>query len=51
VGEVSPPSEKNNVYKNCNDLLRVAIFMKDCLDFAIDKGADLNMLGFQCVGE
>ncbi|CAG8476700.1 17897_t:CDS:2 [Cetraspora pellucida] len=50
VGEVSPPSEKNNVYKNCNDLIRVGIFMKDCLDSAIDLGADIKLLGFQCVG-
>ncbi|CAG8640454.1 12319_t:CDS:2 [Ambispora gerdemannii] len=49
VGEVSPPSEKNNVYKNCNDLIRLGIFMKDCLDSAIDLGADINILGFQCV--
>ncbi|CAG8699967.1 15628_t:CDS:2, partial [Racocetra fulgida] len=44
VGEVSPPSEKNNVYKNCNDLIRVGIFMKDCLDSAIDLGADIKLL-------
>ncbi|RIB05678.1 hypothetical protein C2G38_2117809 [Gigaspora rosea] len=49
VGEVSPPSEKNNVYKNCNDLIRVGIFMKDCLDSAIDLGADIKLLGFQCI--
>ncbi|PKC04182.1 hypothetical protein RhiirA5_276949 [Rhizophagus irregularis] len=49
VGEVSPPSEKNNVYKNCNDLIRIGVFMKDCLDSAIDLGADIKMLGFQCV--
>ncbi|KAG9305649.1 hypothetical protein G9A89_022571 [Geosiphon pyriformis] len=49
VGEVSPPAEKNNVYKNCNDLIRVGIFMKDCLDLAIDLSADIKMLGFQCV--
>ncbi|CAG8677272.1 4555_t:CDS:2, partial [Racocetra fulgida] len=40
VGEVSPPSQKNNVYKNCSDLIRLGIFMKDCMDSAIDKGAD-----------
>ncbi|CAG8470647.1 16023_t:CDS:2, partial [Cetraspora pellucida] len=49
VGEVSPPSQKNNVYKNCNDLIRIGILMKDCLDFSIDKGADINIIGFQCV--
>ncbi|UZO10449.1 uncharacterized protein OCT59_002031 [Rhizophagus irregularis] len=49
VGEVSPPSEKNNVYKNCNDLIRIGVFMKDCLDSAIDLGADIKTLGFQCV--
>ncbi|CAG8640659.1 6591_t:CDS:2 [Ambispora gerdemannii] len=49
VGEVSPPLEKNNVYKNCNDLIRVGVFMKDCLDSAIDLGADIKVLGFQCV--
>ncbi|CAG8645169.1 1421_t:CDS:2, partial [Paraglomus occultum] len=51
VGEVSAPSEKNNVYKNCNDLIRVGIFMKDCLDSAIEKGADIKVLGFQCIGQ
>ncbi|KAF0424038.1 hypothetical protein F8M41_006652 [Gigaspora margarita] len=50
VGEVSPPSEKNNVYKNCNDLIRIGIFMKDCLDLVVDLGADIKLLGFQCVG-
>ncbi|CAG8678446.1 3463_t:CDS:2, partial [Acaulospora morrowiae] len=49
VGEVSPPSEKNNVYKNCKDIIRVGIFMKDCLDSSIERGADLKVLGFQCV--
>ncbi|RIB23418.1 hypothetical protein C2G38_2072873, partial [Gigaspora rosea] len=49
VGEVSPPLEKNNVYKNCNDLIHVGIFMKDCLDSAIDLGADIKLLGFQCI--
>ncbi|CAG8574688.1 14905_t:CDS:2, partial [Acaulospora morrowiae] len=49
VGEVSPPSEKNNVYKNCNDLIRVGVFMKDCQDSTIDKGADIKILGFQCI--
>ncbi|CAG8656323.1 16678_t:CDS:2, partial [Acaulospora morrowiae] len=49
VGEVSPPSQKNNVYKNCGDLIRLGVFMKDCMDFAIDKGADINVIGFQCV--
>ncbi|CAJ0925684.1 4694_t:CDS:2 [Entrophospora sp. SA101] len=44
MGEVSPPSQRNNVYKNCNDLIRIGVLMKDCLDFAIDNGA-----GFQCV--
>ncbi|CAG8445501.1 15019_t:CDS:10 [Funneliformis caledonium] len=49
VGEVSPPSEKNNVYKNCNDLIRVGVFMKDCLDSSIELGAEIKILGFQCV--
>jgi len=51
VGEVSPPSQKDNVFKNCNDLIRIGIFMKDCLDSAIDKGADVKAIGFQCVGK
>ncbi|CAG8712738.1 7684_t:CDS:2, partial [Acaulospora colombiana] len=46
VGEVSPPLEKNNVYKNCNDLIRVGVFMKDCLDSAIDLGADIKLLDY-----
>ncbi|CAG8570445.1 6282_t:CDS:2, partial [Acaulospora morrowiae] len=49
VGEVSPPSQKNNVHKNCNDLIRIGVFMKDCADFSIDKGVDINIIGFQCV--
>ncbi|CAI2187763.1 7291_t:CDS:2, partial [Funneliformis geosporum] len=49
IGEVSPPSQKANVYKNCNDLIRLGVFMKDCVDFAIDKGAEINVIGFQCV--
>ncbi|CAI2179326.1 16317_t:CDS:2, partial [Funneliformis geosporum] len=50
IGEVSPPSQKTNVYKNCCDLIRLGVFMKDCMDFAIEKGADINVIGFQCVG-
>ncbi|RGB41366.1 hypothetical protein C1646_752164 [Rhizophagus diaphanus] len=34
----------NNVYKNCRNLIRVDIFMKDCLDSGIEKGADLKIL-------
>ncbi|CAG8677669.1 3447_t:CDS:2, partial [Scutellospora calospora] len=49
VGEVSPPSQKYNVYKNCSDLIRLGVFMKDCIDSAIDKGADVKIIGFQCV--
>ncbi|GET01173.1 C2H2-type zinc finger transcription factor [Rhizophagus clarus] len=49
IGEVSPPSQKTNVYKNCCDLIRLGVFMKDCMDFAVDKGADINVIGFQCV--
>ncbi|RHZ81429.1 hypothetical protein Glove_120g46 [Diversispora epigaea] len=49
VGEVSPPSQKNHVYKNCNDLIRIGVLMKDCIDFSIDKGADINVIGFQSV--
>ncbi|CAJ0838854.1 5970_t:CDS:2, partial [Entrophospora sp. SA101] len=47
----NPPSQKNNVYKNCNDLIRLGIFMKDSLDSAIDKGADIKIIGFQCIGK
>ncbi|CAG8711406.1 3110_t:CDS:2, partial [Funneliformis mosseae] len=49
VGEVSPPSQRNNVYKNCKDLIQLGVFMKDCVDSAIDKGADINVFGFHCV--
>ncbi|CAB4428015.1 unnamed protein product [Rhizophagus irregularis] len=49
IGEVSPPAQKANVYKNCNDLIRLGVFMKDCVDFAIDRGAEINVIGFQCV--
>ncbi|CAG8497203.1 4307_t:CDS:2, partial [Paraglomus occultum] len=49
VGEVSPPSKRGDVYKNCNDLIRLGVFMKDILDSSIDKGADIKVLGFQCV--
>ncbi|RHZ82782.1 hypothetical protein Glove_103g49 [Diversispora epigaea] len=42
VGEVTPPSQKNNVFKNCNDLIRIGVFMKDCSDSAIEKGADVK---------
>jgi len=51
IGEVSPPSQKTNVYKNCCDLIRLGVFMKDCMDFAIEKGANINVIGFQCVGK
>ncbi|CAJ0888515.1 9838_t:CDS:2, partial [Entrophospora sp. SA101] len=49
VGEVSPPSERNNVFKNSNDLIRLGTFMKDCMDSSIAKGADIEILGFQCI--
>jgi hypothetical protein len=49
VGEVTGPSEKNNVYKNCLDLVRIGIFMKDCNDSAILQGAEIKILGFQCI--
>ncbi|CAI2192304.1 17732_t:CDS:2, partial [Funneliformis geosporum] len=49
VGEVSPPSKKGDVYKNCNDLIRLGVFMKDILDSSVDKGADIKVLGFQCI--
>ncbi|CAG8619787.1 7407_t:CDS:10, partial [Funneliformis caledonium] len=49
VGEVSPPSQRNNVYKNCKDLIRLGVFMKDCVDLAIDKSTDINVFGFHCV--
>jgi len=51
VGEVSPPSKRGDVYKNCNDLVRLGVFMKDMLDSSIDKGADIKVLGFQYVGK
>ncbi|CAI2195623.1 2523_t:CDS:2, partial [Funneliformis geosporum] len=49
IGEVTSPAEKGNVHKNCNDLIRVGVFMKECIDSAIDKGADVKLLGFQCI--
>ncbi|CAG8451302.1 7863_t:CDS:2 [Dentiscutata heterogama] len=49
VGEVTSPTEKENVHKNCNDLIRVGVLMKECIDSAIDKGADVKLLGFQCI--
>ncbi|CAG8542653.1 13872_t:CDS:2 [Acaulospora morrowiae] len=49
IGEVSAPSQKDNVYKNCKDLIMLGVLMKDCMDSAIDKGADINIIGFQCV--
>nr|CAG8600818.1 9331_t:CDS:10 [Entrophospora candida] len=49
VGEVSPPSERNNVFKNSNDLIWLSTFMKDCMDSSIAKGADIEILGFQCI--
>ena len=48
VGEVSPPSEIKDVYKNCDDLIRIGIFMKDCLDSDIDK---MTILSFQCISK
>ncbi|PKK70650.1 hypothetical protein RhiirC2_453551 [Rhizophagus irregularis] len=48
VGEVSPPSKKVDVYKNCNDLIRLGVFMKDPKS-SVDKGADIKVLGFQCI--
>ncbi|PKC54271.1 hypothetical protein RhiirA1_312484, partial [Rhizophagus irregularis] len=48
VGEVSPPSKKGDVYKNCNDLIRFGVFMKDPKS-SVDKGADIKVLGFQCI--
>jgi hypothetical protein len=50
IGEVTSPAEKGNVHKNCNDLIRIGVFMKECIDSAIDKGADIKLLGFQCIG-
>jgi len=46
VGEVIGPAEKNNVSKNCLDLIRIGIFMKDGVDSAISRGADIKVLGF-----
>jgi hypothetical protein len=45
IGEVSPPLQKTNVYKNCCDLIRLGVLMKNCMDFAIEKGADINVIG------
>ncbi|CAG8749895.1 13663_t:CDS:2, partial [Dentiscutata erythropus] len=42
VGEVSSSLEKNDIYKNCNDLIHVGIFMKDCLDLAINLDHTLD---------
>ncbi|CAH1758076.1 1204_t:CDS:2, partial [Entrophospora sp. SA101] len=50
-GEVSPPSNKGDVYKNCNNLICLSIFMKDNPDSSIDKGVDIKVLGFQCVDD
>ncbi|KAG9295071.1 hypothetical protein G9A89_017865 [Geosiphon pyriformis] len=47
--EIFPPTYPNGMHGKCNDLIRIGIFMKDTLDSAIDKGADLKILGFQCV--
>ncbi|EXX72399.1 hypothetical protein RirG_069710 [Rhizophagus irregularis DAOM 197198w] len=49
IGEVTSPAEKENVHKNCNDLIRIGVFMKECIDSALDKGADIKVLGFQCI--
>jgi hypothetical protein len=49
VGEVTGPSEQRNVYKNCLDLIRVGIFMKDCMDSAVSQRAEIKILGFQCI--
>ncbi|CAG8716275.1 36402_t:CDS:2, partial [Racocetra persica] len=49
VGEVTRPTEKNNVYKNCLDLIRIGVFMKNCIDSAISQGVDIKILGFQCI--
>ncbi|CAG8849178.1 43663_t:CDS:2, partial [Gigaspora margarita] len=49
VGEVTASAKKGNVYKNCKDLIRISVFMKECIDLAIDKGADIKLLGFQCI--
>lgn len=48
VGEVSPPSKKGDVYKNCN--IHLGVFMKDPKS-SVDKGADIKVLGFQCIGK
>ncbi|CAG8434375.1 14019_t:CDS:2 [Funneliformis mosseae] len=50
VGEVTGPAEKNNVFKNRLDLIRIGIFMKDCVDSAISRKAEIKILGFQCIG-
>ncbi|CAI2193392.1 14786_t:CDS:2, partial [Funneliformis geosporum] len=50
VGEVTGPAEKNNVFKNCLDLIRIGVFMKDLVDSAISRNAEIKILGFQCVG-
>ncbi|CAG8655312.1 8457_t:CDS:2, partial [Scutellospora calospora] len=49
VGEVTSPAEKENVHKNCNNLIHVGVLMKECINSAIDKGADVKLLGFQYI--
>ncbi|CAG8602375.1 13926_t:CDS:2 [Gigaspora rosea] len=48
-GRTKQPDFTGDVYKNCNDLIRLGVFMKDILDSSIDKGADIKVLGFQCI--
>ncbi|CAG8459742.1 7649_t:CDS:2 [Paraglomus occultum] len=49
VGEVTGPADQHNVYKNCLDLVRIGVFMKDCVDAAISREAGIKILGFQCI--
>ncbi|CAG8538414.1 4379_t:CDS:2 [Cetraspora pellucida] len=47
VGEVSSSSKRGDVYKNCNDLILLGVFMKDILYSSVYKGANIKVLGFQ----
>ncbi|RGB26232.1 hypothetical protein C1646_427558 [Rhizophagus diaphanus] len=49
IGKVTFLAERGNVHKNCNDLICIKVFMKECINSAIDKGADIKLLGFQYI--
>src|SRR6266540_707276 len=44
VGEVTSPAEKGNEFTNCNDLVRLGVFMKECTDSERSEGADIKIL-------